>query len=171
MYWICIDADGQTPPPVDLDNIQWFTGFLAHLRKCRICPTVCWYPDFMLMYLCFVWRSLRHDLLDMCCVEVQLDNSGTPVSNASACFFTRFKTSPHGCFQKYGEKKTNHPLKNRVFHYFHHPFWGTPIFGKTHINSAPRNSSIYCGGRVWWTHSLRTSVSEKICHGMTKFYN
>ena len=20
-----------------------------------------------------------------------------------------------------------------VFHYFHHPFWGTPIFGNTHI--------------------------------------
>ena len=22
---------------------------------------------------------------------------------------------------------------NRVFHYFHHPFWATPIFGNTHI--------------------------------------
>ena len=22
---------------------------------------------------------------------------------------------------------------NRDFHYFHHPFWGTPIFGNTHI--------------------------------------
>ena len=22
---------------------------------------------------------------------------------------------------------------NGVFHYFHHPFWGTPIFGDTHI--------------------------------------
>ena len=22
---------------------------------------------------------------------------------------------------------------NRVFHYFHHPFWGTPIFGNTHF--------------------------------------
>ena len=22
---------------------------------------------------------------------------------------------------------------NRVFHYFHHPFWGTTIFGNTHI--------------------------------------
>ena len=27
---------------------------------------------------------------------------------------------------------------NRVFHYFHHPFWGTPIFGNTHICIAPR---------------------------------
>ena len=25
----------------------------------------------------------------------------------------------------------NHPLKNRVFHYFHHPFWSTIIFGNT----------------------------------------
>ena len=25
----------------------------------------------------------------------------------------------------------NHPLKNRVFHYFHHPFWGTTMFGNT----------------------------------------
>ena len=24
---------------------------------------------------------------------------------------------------------------NRVFHYFHHPFWGTPIFGNTHLES------------------------------------
>ena len=24
-------------------------------------------------------------------------------------------------------------LINRVFHDFHHPFWGTPIFGNTHI--------------------------------------
>ena len=23
---------------------------------------------------------------------------------------------------------------NRVFHYFHHPFWGTPIFGNTHMS-------------------------------------
>ena len=27
----------------------------------------------------------------------------------------------------------NHPMFNRVFHYFHHPFWGTPIFGSTPI--------------------------------------
>ena len=27
----------------------------------------------------------------------------------------------------------NHPLNNRVFHYFHHPFWGTTIFGNTHV--------------------------------------
>ena len=26
----------------------------------------------------------------------------------------------------------NHPMFNRVFHYFHHPFWDTPIFGNHH---------------------------------------
>ena len=25
-------------------------------------------------------------------------------------------------------------FKNRVFHYFHHPFWGTTIFGNTHMS-------------------------------------
>ena len=30
-----------------------------------------------------------------------------------------------------GENPPNHPLKNRVFHYFHHPFWGcSPYFWK-----------------------------------------
>ena len=24
-------------------------------------------------------------------------------------------------------------ILNKVFHYFHHAFWGTPIFGNTHI--------------------------------------
>ena len=27
----------------------------------------------------------------------------------------------------------NHPFVHRVFHYFHHPFWGTTIFGNTQI--------------------------------------
>ncbi len=31
----------------------------------------------------------------------------------------------------------NHPFVHRVFHYFHHPFWGTPIFGNTHFYSEP----------------------------------
>jgi len=28
-------------------------------------------------------------------------------------------------FPKTGVGPPNHPLKNRVFHYFHHPFWGS----------------------------------------------
>ncbi len=31
------------------------------------------------------------------------------------------------------ENHPNHPLKNRVFHEINHPFWGTPIFGNTHM--------------------------------------
>ena len=27
----------------------------------------------------------------------------------------------------------HHPLENRVFHYFHHPFWGFPLFLETPI--------------------------------------
>ena len=39
-----------------------------------------------------------------------------------------------GCFLKSWVFPPNHPLKNRVFHYFHHPFWGNPpIFGSTPI--------------------------------------
>ena len=39
----------------------------------------------------------------------------------------------YGCFRKWWVYPPNHPWINRVFHYFHHPFWGTPIFGNTHI--------------------------------------
>ena len=28
----------------------------------------------------------------------------------------------------------NHPFQKRVFHYFHHLFWGSPIFGNIHIS-------------------------------------
>ncbi len=39
-------------------------------------------------------------------------------------------------FPKIGEKHPpNHPFVHRVFHYFHHPFWGTNIFGNTHIST------------------------------------
>ena len=37
----------------------------------------------------------------------------------------------YGCFWKSWYPPIIH--LNRVFHYFHHPFWGTPIFGNTHI--------------------------------------
>ena len=34
------------------------------------------------------------------------------------------KTGSFGGFLKWWVFPPNHPLKNRVFHYFHHPFWG-----------------------------------------------
>ena len=33
-------------------------------------------------------------------------------------------------FPKIGMGPPNHPILNRFFHYFHHPFWGIPIFWK-----------------------------------------
>ena len=33
----------------------------------------------------------------------------------------------------------NHPFFHRVFPYFHHPFWGTPIFGNLHIITGSNN--------------------------------
>ena len=37
-----------------------------------------------------------------------------------------------------GWNPPNHPFVHRDFHYFHHPFWGTPIFGNTHIGIKPK---------------------------------
>ena len=57
-----------------------------------------------------------------------------------------------------------------TFNYFH--FNLSPNYRSSSppaTTAQPRNSSIHCGGRVWWAHSLRTSVSQ-ICYGMTQFY-
>jgi len=52
-------------------------------------------------------------------------------------------------FPKIGGFPPNHPLKNRVFHYFHHPFWGTPIFGNTHMVLVPgSHSQIPCNAEL-----------------------
>ena len=37
----------------------------------------------------------------------------------------------------------NHPMFNRVFHDFHHPFWGTIIFGNTHFNETTQGRSLH----------------------------
>ena len=34
---------------------------------------------------------------------------------------------------------------SRVFHYFHHPFWGTPIFGNTHMEKHTHTLLDYFG--------------------------
>ena len=39
----------------------------------------------------------------------------------------------YGCLQKIVVLYPQIIHFNRVFHYFHHPFWGTTIFGNTHI--------------------------------------
>ena len=35
-------------------------------------------------------------------------------------------------------KNSGFPPQIRVFHYFHHPFWGIRIFGNTHIENIGR---------------------------------
>ena len=45
-------------------------------------------------------------------------------------------------FPKIGGKPPQIINSNRVFHYFHHPFWGTIIFGNTHINLEPETSTL-----------------------------
>ena len=52
-----------------------------------------------------------------------------PVGLFSAVFVWKHMdvSENSGCFPP------NHPFVHRVFHYFHHPFWGTIIFGNTHI--------------------------------------
>ncbi len=40
-----------------------------------------------------------------------------------------------GVSKNNGSPKSSH--FNRVFHYFHHPFWGTSILGNIHINVPP----------------------------------
>ncbi len=52
-----------------------------------------------------------------------------------------------------GKTPPNHPLKNRVFHYFHHPFWGTLIFGNTHLWLYYIITNLI-GGLGWWFQKL-----------------
>ena len=39
---------------------------------------------------------------------------------------------------------------NRVFHYFHHPFWGTPIFGNIHKSHVCR--------QIFQSHGVKGSL-------------
>ena len=50
----------------------------------------------------------------------------------------------------------NHPSKNMVFHDFHHPFWGTPIFGNT---EDPRLSRVLSLAKSLFSASSRSPES------------
>ena len=57
----------------------------------------------------------------------------------------------------------NHPLKNRVFHYFHHPFWGFfPYFLETpkYLHKILIQPSI--GGRPHLDAHIGTSPCQQI---------
>ena len=47
----------------------------------------------------------------------------------------------------------NHPMFNRVFHDFYHPFWGTIIFGNTHIGNH-WEVCVYNGMFPFWGKSM-----------------
>ena len=59
-----------------------------------------------------------------------------------------------GCFQKYGYTQIIH--FKRVFHYFHHPFWGpTPFFGNTHVSFGNEFFVTHPQVDKWVKHSLK----------------
>ena len=54
---------------------------------------------------------------------------------------------------------------NRVFHYFHHPFWGTHMFGNTHIDASRSQfrvpvDAMILWWQIWW--------KEFLCHDVSK---
>ena len=56
---------------------------------------------------------------------------GTIIFSDVGVGFLLALASPFGCFQKLCFFPPNHPWINRVFHDFHHPFWGlSPYFWK-----------------------------------------
>ena len=60
-----------------------------------------------------------------------LTTSAITTCEITALRYTERCKQVYGGFLKWWYPKIIH--FNRVFHYFHHPFWGTPIFGITHI--------------------------------------
>ena len=97
----------------------------------------------------------RYKHVSVCCINYIRDIKGYTTYTAKSRTpqskkFPSWKPPPHGralgsrageanpcgsencVFQKYG--KTSQIIHfNRVFHYFHHPFWDTPIFGNTQM--------------------------------------
>ena len=72
-----------------------------------------------------------------------------PTKDVSNSELFPFKKLTYGCFLKWWVFPPNHPLKNRVFHYFHHPFWGTLIFGTTLFppwEKGKSSSKVPCSG-------------------------
>ena len=70
--------------------------------------------------------------------------------------------SSYGCFRKRRYPQIIH--FNRVFHYFHHPFWGTTILGNPQISFAyacqVRYAS-YLFRKVFCTRSSDTNGSRR----------
>ena len=65
-------------------------------------------------------------------------------------------------FSKIGGKTPQIIHFNRVFHYFHHPFWGTPIFGNTHMHVIFTNKDWYFRDILLRWSSIVTKWSHRI---------
>ena len=61
-------------------------------------------------------------------------NSWTKYGRITGIFFGGSNNGDVWVFPKIMGKPPNHPLNNSVFHYFHHPFWDTPIFGNIRMD-------------------------------------
>ena len=62
-----------------------------------------------------------------------------------------------------GTPKSSH--FNRVFHYFHHPFWDSPIFGNTHIHTVNEQTST--GKTVRIVQTPVDCACDTLCAGYT----
>ena len=93
------------------------------------------------------WHSgTRIDLtiLELSCANFQGATTGTPPKTKSNRVLLtkrclegdsfRFEKGGHVGVSKNSGISTQIIHFNRVFYYFHHPFWGTPIFGNPHVN-------------------------------------
>ena len=57
-------------------------------------------------------------------------------ASPDGCFSDIWYLHVYGCFLKWWVNSPQIiPFVHRVFHEFHHPFWGTTIFGNTHTFS------------------------------------
>ena len=61
----------------------------------------------------------------------------------------------------------NHPLKDRVFHYFHHPFWGKhPYFWKHPGGKHPVGGQFHLDHRSCRTARSKTGPSAVVCQSL-----
>ena len=78
-----------------------------------------------------------------------LNPSGDPKKTKKACFFIMFIPNIW-VFPKI-MISPNHPFVHRVFHYFHHPFWGVlPLFLVQHPYPYCVQPGIFIDGMIWW---------------------
>ena len=59
----------------------------------------------------------------------------------------------------------NHPLKNWVFHYFHHPFWGTTIFGNSHVKKKKNNPDSLLDAKISTHHNCFLWINLEVDFG------